>query len=67
VQTSAEPDKSCWITPQETEVMQVLDQIGQARQACGVDLDDLIESGREIRGELIKEKYGLTEQTRNAP
>jgi hypothetical protein len=25
----------------------------------GLSLDDLIESGREIRGELLKEMYGL--------
>ena len=63
MQTSADPDKNYQTTPQETEAMQILDQIRRSFQACGVDLDKLIESGREIRGQLIKEKYGLTEQT----
>ena len=41
--------------------MHILDQIGQALKERGIDLEELIESGREIRGELIKEKYNLTE------
>jgi AbrB family looped-hinge helix DNA binding protein len=28
----------------------------------GIDLDDLIESGRQIRGDLIKERYGLSDE-----
>ena len=41
--------------------MHILDQIGQALKERGIDLEELIESSREIRGELIKEKYNLTE------
>lgn len=31
----------------------------------GFSLDDLIESGREIRGELLRETYGIDGQSRN--
>ena len=48
-------------TPTEAEANAVLDRIGEALRATGVTLEELIESGREIRWELIKEKYGLTE------
>jgi AbrB family looped-hinge helix DNA binding protein len=47
------------ITPQEVIATQALDRIGQALKAQGVTLEDLIESGRELRGELIEEQYGL--------
>lgn len=48
-------------TQQEVAAMRLLDQIGQALKESRTDLDELIESGREIRGELIKERYGLAE------
>ena len=38
-------------SPQEVAVMHILDQIGQALKERGIDLEELIESGREIRGE----------------
>ncbi len=47
------------ITPQEVVANKLLDQIGQALKAQGLTLEDLIESGRQIRGELAHEKYGL--------
>ena len=39
--------------------MRLLDEIGEELKKPGVTLDELIESGREIRGEILKEKYGL--------
>ena len=47
------------ITPQEVIANKLLDEIGQALKEQGVTLDDWIESGREIRGQLVEEKYGL--------
>ena len=47
------------ITPQEVLAMQALDQIGEALRAKGLTLEELIESGREIRGKLIEEEYGI--------
>lgn len=46
------------ITPQEVLATRALDEIGKALAERGVTLEDLIESGREIRGELIQETYG---------
>jgi AbrB family looped-hinge helix DNA binding protein len=49
------------ISPQSIVAMRSLDQIGQALKEQGITLEELIESGRDIRGKLIKEKYGLEE------
>lgn len=56
-----ETDEGILITRQEIAAMRLLNQIGQALKEKGIDLEELIESGRELRGELIKETYGLTE------
>jgi len=53
-------DAGILITPQEVLAMQALDQIGEALRAKGLTLEELIESGREIRGKLIEEEYGIT-------
>jgi hypothetical protein len=37
--------------------MKLLDEIGDALKEKGIDLDELIESGREIRQEIYDEKY----------
>jgi hypothetical protein len=47
------------ITPQEVIAMKLLDQIGEALRERGVTLEELIESGREIRGQLLEEEYGI--------
>ncbi len=48
------------ITPQEVLAMRALDRVGEALRQRGLSLDDLIESGREIRAEIAKEKYDLS-------
>lgn len=47
------------IVPQEVIANKLLDQIGQVLKAQGVTLDEFIESGREIRGTIVQEKYGV--------
>ncbi len=47
------------ITPQQVVAMKALDRVGELLRAQGVSLEEMIESGREIRGELIKEEYGI--------
>ncbi len=54
-----ETDSGLLISTKEMILRRLLDEIGQALREKGVTLEDLIESGREIRGEIIKEKYGL--------
>ncbi len=46
------------ITRQEVLAARALDRIGDALREQGISLEDLIDSGREARGELIKERYG---------
>jgi AbrB family looped-hinge helix DNA binding protein len=48
-----------FISPQRVVALKALDRIGELLRAQGASLDELMESGREIRGELVKEKYGL--------
>ena len=45
------------ISPREVLAMDALDRIGEALKKRGVTLEELIESGREIRGEIYKEKF----------
>lgn len=48
-----------FISPQRVVAANALDRIGEILRSQGASLDDLMESGREIRGELVAEKYGL--------
>lgn len=52
-------DEGILSAPQEVLANTLLTQIGQVLNEQGVTLDELIEAGREIRGQLVQEKYGL--------
>ncbi|MBI3979300.1 MAG: AbrB/MazE/SpoVT family DNA-binding domain-containing protein [Chloroflexi bacterium] len=52
-------DDGVLITPATVIAVKALDRIGEVLREKGASLDELIESGREIRCELIKEKYGI--------
>jgi len=54
-----ETEQGVLITPQEVIAMGALDQIGEALRKRGISLEELIESGREIRGQLLEEEYGI--------
>ena len=47
------------ISPREVLAMDALDQIGKALKDQDISLEELIESGRGIRGEMVKEEDGL--------
>jgi antitoxin PrlF len=47
------------ITPQEVLANKMLDRIGQLLREQGVTLEEMIESGREERGKILEEKYGI--------
>ena len=47
------------ITPQAIAALDDLDRMGAALRESGVTIEEWIESGREIRGELLREKYGI--------
>ena len=54
----SETPQGLLITPQQAVATRALDEIGAALRERGVTLEELIESGREIRGELITDEYG---------
>ncbi len=47
------------ISPREVLAMETLDRIGEALKEQGITLEELIESGREIRGQIVQEEYDL--------
>jgi AbrB family looped-hinge helix DNA binding protein len=47
------------ITPQEVVATRALDRIGVALREQGLSLDDLIESGRTEREDLLREMYEI--------
>jgi len=47
------------ITPAEVVVTQAAEAISRSLKEKGITLEQLIERGREIRGDLLKEEYGL--------
>ncbi len=57
-----ETEKGVVIAPREVIAMEALEKIGAALKEQGITLEELMERGHELRGELIKEKYGLTEE-----
>ena len=52
--TFVETEQGVLIRPQEVIAMGSLDAIGKALSEKGVSLDDLLESGQEIRGALAQ-------------
>ncbi len=55
--TFKETKEGLLISPREALAMKMLDEIGEMLEEQGISLDDLIESGREIRQEIYDEKY----------
>ncbi|MDP2937358.1 MAG: AbrB/MazE/SpoVT family DNA-binding domain-containing protein [Dehalococcoidia bacterium] len=53
-----ETEDGMLITTQEVVAMKALDRIGEALKKRGLSLEELIESGREVRGQIIEERYG---------
>lgn len=56
-----ETEAGILITPREVITTEALDRIGQALSEKGISLEELIDSGREVRGQLVKERYGLSD------
>ena len=51
------------LKPRAALAMAALDRLGEILRENGVTLEEWIESGREIRGQLIEEEYGLKDET----
>jgi hypothetical protein len=54
-----ETENGVLISPQEVLAMDALDRVGKILKERGICLDELIDAGREIRGEMVKEDHGL--------
>jgi antitoxin MazE len=50
------------IRPAEVLVSDALAEISKVLQAKGIALDEIIERGRDLRGDLIASEYGLEEK-----
>lgn len=50
-------DAGLSIVPTDVELAEALDSMGAAIRAAGLTLEELIESEREVRGELLREEY----------
>jgi len=55
--TFIETEEGLLISPRKALAMKLLDEIGEALKEKGVSLDELIESGREIRQQIYDEKH----------
>ena len=54
-----ETEQGVMISPREVVAMEALDRVGEALKERGINLEELIESGREIRGRLLEEGYDI--------
>ena len=54
-----ETEEGLLISPRQALAMKLLDEMGEALEEKGITLEELIERGREIRDEMVEEKYGL--------
>jgi AbrB family looped-hinge helix DNA binding protein len=52
-----ETDDGLLISPKESLVMNLLDDINRGLEARGITLENLIESGQEIRQDIYDENY----------
>ena len=50
------------IKPAEVIITEALDELGKALKEQGITLEEWIERGREIRGQLLEEMYGLKDE-----
>ncbi|OGO20432.1 MAG: hypothetical protein A2Z14_04675 [Chloroflexi bacterium RBG_16_48_8] len=57
--TFVETDVGIVIKPAEVVVSDALDEIGRALKEKGISLEELLDRGREIRGELVEDEYDL--------
>lgn len=55
-----ETDEGVLITPQEALATKALDHIGEVLKAQGISLNELIDSGRDERGRIIEQQYGIS-------
>lgn len=52
-------DEGWIVRKDEPDPMKLLDALGEILAARGVTLEELIASGRDIRGEIVREQYEI--------
>lgn len=52
-----ETENGVLITPQAVVAADMLDQIGKVLRESGLSLEDVLRRGRELRGEIVAQKY----------
>lgn len=65
-----ETEEGILISPQEVIALDSLRKIGESLRSQGVTLEELMEGGRQTRGALLKEMYGVdqdVDQARHTP
>ena len=55
-------DEGWVVRREERDAIRLLDELGAILAARGITLDDLIASGRDIRGEIVREQYGIGDE-----
>lgn len=58
-----ETEDGVLISPREVVALKALREIGKSLEAKGITLDQLMEDGRDIRTDLLKEMYGIEYDT----
>lgn len=59
VLTIEETESSLILALPNRKMHAALDRIGQALREANIDLEMFLEDGREIRGDLLREHYGI--------
>lgn len=54
-----ETEEGILISSKETQVMKLLDELGEKLREEDISLEELMDSGREVRGKLLKSMYDL--------
>lgn len=54
-----ETEEGILISSKETQVMKLLDELGEKLRDEDISLEELMESGRDIRGRLLQSMYDL--------
>jgi AbrB family looped-hinge helix DNA binding protein len=57
--TFIETDQGLLVLPKQTLVFDALDEIGDALKAKQITLDEMIERGRTIRAQMLKEQHDI--------
>lgn len=55
-------DEGWIVRKDEPDPIKLLDELGEILAARGVTLEELIASGRDIRGEIVRERYGVGQE-----